>query len=109
MITGFVDDEKSFETIKNMEDYLSEDKYSEAKSNDEECLLNEKSSDLLQQKELSNALIFEAVTTHEKFLVKEGDEIQSEELKCEEIVETIEPCNLQTDNLCINAGIVSDD
>jgi len=53
--------------------------------------------------------MFEAVTTQEQFLVNEGDEIQSEELICEAIVETVEPCNFQTDNLCINAGIISDD
>jgi len=45
--------------------------------------------------------MFEAVTTQEKFLVK-GDEIQSEELICEEIVETVEPYYFQIDNLCIN-------
>ena len=28
---------------------------------------------------------------------------------CEAIVETVEPCNFQTDNLCINVGIISDD
>ena len=38
-----------------------------------------------------------------------GDEIQSKELICEAIVETVEPCNFQTDNLCINAGIISND
>ena len=52
--------------------------------------------------------MFEVVTTHEQFLVKEGDEIQSEELICEATIETVEPCNSQTDELCINAGIISD-
>ena len=41
--------------------------------------------------------------------MKEGEEIQSEELICEETVETAELCDLQTKNLCINARIVSDD
>jgi hypothetical protein len=95
----FAEDEQSFEAVKSMEEYLSEDKNSEVKE-DGECLLNERSSDLLQQKEF-NALIFETVTTQEQFLV---DEIQSEELICEATVETVEPCNFQTDNLCINAG-----
>lgn len=54
-------------------------------------------------------MIFEAVTTQEEFLVKEGDEIQSEELICEAKVETVERCNSQTDKLCTNAGIISDD
>lgn len=71
--------------------------------------MNKKSSELLQQKESSNTLMFEAVTTQEQFLVKEGDEIQFEELICEAIVETFEPCNFQTHNLCINVGIISDD
>ena len=56
MITCFVDDEQYFETVKSMEEYLSEDKYSEAENNDEECLLNEK---------ISDAFIFEVVTTQE--------------------------------------------
>ena len=51
--------------------------------------------------------MFEAMTIHENFLVK-GDEIQFEELICEE-TETVEPCNFQADNLCINAGIISSD
>jgi len=38
-----------------------------------------------------------------------GDEIQSEELICEATVETVEPCNFQTDNLCINIRIISND
>lgn len=46
--------------------------------------------------------MFEAVTTQEQFLVKEGDKIQSEELVCDAIVETVEPCDFQTDNLHIN-------
>ena len=70
--------------------------------------MNEKSSESLQKKEFSNTLMFEAMTTHEKFLVK-GDEIQSEELICETTVETVEPCNFQIDNLCINVGIISND
>ncbi|MCY6524837.1 hypothetical protein, partial [Actinobacillus pleuropneumoniae] len=49
------------------------------------------------------------ITTQEQFLVKEGDAIQSKELICEATVETIEPCNFQTNNLCINAGIISND
>ena len=47
VITGFAEDEQSFEAVKSMEEYLSEDKYSEVK-NDGECLLNEKSNELLQ-------------------------------------------------------------
>jgi len=49
VITGFAEDKQSFEIFKSMEEYLSEDKNSEVK-NDGECLLNEKSSELLQQK-----------------------------------------------------------
>ena len=63
----------------------------------------------MQQKELNNALIFEIVTTQEQFLVKEGDEIQSEELISEATVEAVEPCNFQIHNLCINAGNISND
>ena len=74
VITGFAQDEQSFEAVKSMEEYLSEDKYSEAESNDEECLLNEERND---------AFIFEAVTTQEEFLEEEEDEIQSEALICE--------------------------
>ena len=44
---GFAEDEQSFEAVKSMEEYLSEDKNSEVK-NDGECLLNEKSSEVLQ-------------------------------------------------------------
>ena len=56
MITGFAEeDEQYFEAVKSMGEYLLEDKYSELK-NDEECLLNEGSSD---------AFISEAVTTQE--------------------------------------------
>ena len=44
--------------------------------------------------------MFEVVTTQEKILVK-GDEIQSEELKCEASVEIVEPSNFQFDNLCM--------
>lgn len=49
VITGFAEDDQSFEAIKSMEEYLSEGKNSEVK-NDGECLLNEKSSELLQHK-----------------------------------------------------------
>jgi len=52
--------------------------------------------------------MFEAARRWEKFLVK-GDEIQSEELKCEATVETVEPSNFQIDNLCISVGIISND
>lgn len=107
MITGFVESEKSFEVVKSMGEYISKGKNSEVK-NDEECLVNEESSELLQQKELSNTLMFEAVTKQEEFLVK-GDEIQSEELICEATVEIVEPCNYQIDNLRINVGIISND
>ena len=41
--------------------------------------------------------------------MKEEDEIQFEELICEATVETVEPCDLQTKNLCKNEEIVSDD
>ena len=41
--------------------------------------------------------------------MKEGKEIHSEALICEATVETIELCDLQDKNLCINEGIVSDD
>jgi len=53
--------------------------------------------------------MFEAITTKEQFIVKEGDEIQFEELLCEEKVEIVEPCNSQTNKLCRNVGIISDD
>lgn len=43
---GFAEDEKSFEAIKSMEKYLSEDEYSGVKDKGE-CLLNEEGSDLL--------------------------------------------------------------
>ena len=67
MITGFAEEaEQSFEAVKSMVEYLSEDKYSEVEINDEECLSNKGSSD---------AFIFEAVTAQEEFLVKE-EEIQ---------------------------------
>jgi len=52
--------------------------------------------------------MFEAARRWEKFLVK-GDEIQSEELKCEATVETVEPSNFQIYNFCINVGIISND
>ena len=51
----------------------------------------------------------EAITTQEKIIVKEGDEIQSEGLICEATIETIEPCSSQTNKLCTNVGIISDD
>lgn len=107
VITGFAEDEQSLEAIKSVEEYLSEDKNFEV-NNAAECLLNEKSSELLQQKEFSNTLMFEATTTQGNFLVK-GDEINSKELICEAIVETVEPCNFQTDNLCINERIIGND
>lgn len=50
--------------------------------------------DLEQQKYFSKTLMFEAVTRQEQFLVKEGDEIQSEELICEATVEIVELCNV---------------
>jgi len=52
--------------------------------------------------------MFETVTTQEQFIVK-GDENQSEALICGATVETAQPCNFQTDKLCINVGIISDD
>jgi len=42
---------------------------------DGECLLNERSSDLLQQKEFDNTLIFETVTTQEQVVLQEGDDV----------------------------------
>lgn len=69
LITRFVEDEQSLEAVKSMGEYLSEDKNSKVKE-DGECLLNVKISDVLQQRELNNALIFETVTTMEKFLMK---------------------------------------
>ena len=41
--------------------------------------------------------------------MEEEDEVQFEELICEVTVETIEPYDFQTNNLCINAGNISDD
>lgn len=105
--TCFVEDEKSFEAIRSMGEYLSEVKNSEVKE-DGEYILNKKSSEVLKQKEFDNALIFETVTTQEQFLVK-GDEIQSEEMICKVIDEIVEPCNFQIDSLCINAGNISND
>ena len=74
-----------------MNRYLSEDKNSDVKE-DGECLLNERSNDLLQRKEFNNVWMCEDVTTQEQFLVKEGDEIQSEELICKATVGTVETC-----------------
>ena len=65
-----------------MEKYLLEDKNSKI-NEDEECPLNERNNDLLQQKELNDAWMCEAMTTKEQDLVEEGDEVQSEELICE--------------------------
>ena len=59
--------------------------------------------------ESSDTFIFEFVTIQKEFLVKEEDEIQSEELICEATVENVESCNFKTKNLCKNVGIVSDD
>ena len=79
MITGFAkEDEQSFETIKSMEKNLSKDKYFE-----EECPLNERSSDT-----------FEVVTTQEEILVNEEEEDQSEELICETTVDIVEHFDL---------------
>jgi len=47
VLTGFVEDEQSFEVVKSMEEYVSEDKKFEVK-NEGEYLFNEKSSELLQ-------------------------------------------------------------
>ena len=98
----FLNEESSnafmFEAIKSMEEYLSEDKYSEAENNDEECPLNEGSND---------AFVFEAIVEQEEIIVNKEEEIQSEALICEAIVETIDICNFQIENLCINAGIVN--
>ena len=63
----------------------------------------------MQQKKFDNTLIFEIVTTQEQFVVQEGDEVQFEGTICREIVETIEPYDFQTNNLCINEGNISDD
>jgi len=46
VIIGFAEDGQYFETVKSMEEYISEDKHSEVK-NDGECLLNEKRCELL--------------------------------------------------------------
>lgn len=88
MIIGFAEDEKSFEAVRSMGEYLLEDKKSKVKE-DGEYLLNERSNEILQQKEFDNALIFEIVTTQEQFLVKEGDEIMFEEMICEVTIEAI--------------------
>jgi len=104
----FAEDEQSVEAVRSMKKYLLEDKNFDVKE-DGECLLNERSIDLLQQKEFNNAWIFEDVTTQEQVLVKEGDEIQFEELICEATIETVEPYDFQTNNLCINVGNISDD
>jgi len=104
----FAEDEQFVEVVRSMKKYLSQDKNFEVKE-DGECLLNERSRDLLQQKELNNAWMCEDVTTQEQVLVKEGDEIQFEKLICEATMETIEPYDFQTNNLCINAGNIIDD
>lgn len=41
--------------------------------------------------------------------MQEGDEVQFEVLICEAIVVTIEPYDFQTNNLCKNAGNISND
>jgi len=48
----FVEDELSVETVNSIRKYLLEDKKSEVKE-DEECLLNKRSSDLLQIRNLT--------------------------------------------------------
>ena len=65
----FSQGEQSFEDFRSMKKYFSKDKNSEVKE-DGECLLDDRSSDLLQQKELNNEWMCEDVTTHEKVLVK---------------------------------------
>lgn len=98
------EDRQSWEVVESMEEYLTEDEYSEVKLNralelkyeeqcvlgdkrysraaeyDEEDLSNEESIELLQQKELIDKLIIRALTRQEPFLVKEGDEVEPEEL-----------------------------
>jgi len=104
----YIEEEQSLEVVRSMKKYLLEDKNSEIKE-DEECLLNERNSGLLQQKELNNAWMCEDVTTQEQVLVEEGDEVQSEELICEATFETVEPYDSQTNNLRVNAENISDD
>jgi len=88
------------------EEYLLEDKYSRAEY-DEECLLNEENIELLQQKEIIDELIFGTVIKQGQFLVEEGNEDQSETLICETLAEAVEPYIFQTDNCCVNTGIIS--
>jgi len=39
--------------------------------------------------------------------VEEGDEDQPKELICETIVDVVEPYNFQTNNCCVDTGIIS--
>ena len=90
---------QSYEAVTSMGKYLSEDIYSRVESNEEECLLNEGSS---------NAFMFEAITGQGEILVNE-EEDQSEELVYKTIVDTVEHFDLKIEDLCMNAGMVLDD
>ena len=74
--------------VTSMEKNLSGDKYSEEESCD--------------------AFVLEAVTVQEEVLVNE-EEDQLEELIYKPTVETVELCDLQTESLCMNVGMVHDD
>jgi len=100
------DDQKQEEVEKNIKQPSGEPE--EVKEKTIEIFLSHV-EDLEQHKDFSKTLMFEVITRPEQFIVKGGVEIQSEELICEAIVETIELCNFQIDNLSINAGIISDD
>ena len=88
VITGFTEeDAQSCEAVTSMEKTLSGDKYSEEESRD--------------------VFILEVVVVQEGVLVNE-EEDQLEELAYKPIVETIELCDFQTEDLCVSAGTISD-
>ena len=80
-------DAQSCEAVTSMEKTLSGDKYSEEESSD--------------------VFVLEAVAVQEEVLVNE-EEDQLEELAYKPIVETVELCDFQTEDLCVSAGTVSD-
>ena len=95
---------------------LGDKSYSRAAEYDEEELSNEESIELLQQKELIDKLIIGALTRQEPFLVKEGDEVEPEELNnvedseqqgnviTKELSEIARSYNFKINNLWMVAG-----
>ena len=72
-----------------MEKYISGDKYSEEGSSD--------------------AFVLENFAVQEEVLVDTEEENQSEALIGEVTVDTVEHFDIQTESLCVNAGMVHDD